>query len=128
MTGWFVLSKNENFLYQFVLKAANGEEILTSKTYQSKISAQDGIASVQLNSVFDKCYEKKLSHKNQPYFVLKSTNGEFIGISEMYFSNVELDSGISSVKQNGSTSAIVDNTGVHDFANTSSLIPRAACA
>ncbi len=47
MAGWFELSKSSDNQFRFVLKAGNGETILTSELYTSKASAEKGIASVR---------------------------------------------------------------------------------
>lgn len=109
MSGWFELSKNTNSQYHFVLKAGNGETILSSETYQSKAAAQNGIASVQTNSPSDDRYENRVSQKNQPYFVLKAANNQIIGVSQMYASVAARDVGIASVKANGKTPTVKDN-------------------
>lgn len=50
MPGTFVLKKNASGQYYFVLKAANGQTIAQSETYQSKASAINGIESVKTNA------------------------------------------------------------------------------
>ena len=46
----FELKKNEKSgQFHFVLKAANGQVILSSEMYNSKAAAKNGIASVQKN-------------------------------------------------------------------------------
>jgi uncharacterized protein YegP (UPF0339 family) len=50
MAGWHELNKNEKGQYWFTLKAGNVEIILRSEQYESKASAENGIASVQANS------------------------------------------------------------------------------
>ena len=42
MAGWFELSKSSDNQFRFVLKAGNGETILTSELYTSKASAEKG--------------------------------------------------------------------------------------
>lgn len=59
MAGWFELSKSSDDQYRFVLKAGNGEIILTSELYTTKGAAEKGIASVHANSPLDERYEKK---------------------------------------------------------------------
>lgn len=59
MAGWFELSKSSDNQFRFVLKAGNGETILTSELYTSKASAEKGIASVRSNSPQEERYEKK---------------------------------------------------------------------
>ena len=94
----------------FNLKAGNHEVILTSDTYSTKQAAEGGIASVQANSPNDERYERKNSIRGEPYFVLKATNGETIGKSEMYSSASAMESGIASVKANGPTKTVKDAT------------------
>lgn len=110
MPGYFVLNKVGNSQFHFVLKADNHETILSSEVYESKLSAQGGIASVRNNSPIDARYEKKTSVRNEPFFVLKASNGQVIGVSQMYSSTTSRDAGISSVKLNGSATKIVDNS------------------
>ena len=45
--GKYVVSKRSNDEFQFNLKASNGEIILTSEGYKTKVSCMNGIASVQ---------------------------------------------------------------------------------
>ncbi|MFQ6332659.1 YegP family protein [Methylophilus sp. 3sh_L] len=110
MAGWYELNKHKNEQFGFVLKAGNGEVILTSEQYTTKTSAQSGIASVQVNSPIDARYEKKTASNNSPYFNLKALNGQVIGTSQMYSSTTARDNGIESVKTNGPTTTIKDNT------------------
>jgi uncharacterized protein YegP (UPF0339 family) len=109
MSGYFVLNKVNTSQFHFVLKADNHETILSSEVYESKLSAQGGIASVRNNSPIDARYEKKTSVRNEPFFVLKASNGQIIGVSQMYSSTSARDAGITSVKLNGSTTKVVDN-------------------
>lgn len=109
MSGWYVIKRSGD-QYIFNLKAGNGEVILTSERYVAKSGAQGGIASVQTNSPKDERYERKTSRSDQPYFVLKAANGEPIGSSEMYSSTAARDKGIESVKTNGPTTDIRDET------------------
>ena len=53
MAGWFEVSQAKDGQYRFVLKAGNGEPVLTSELYKTKASALNGIASVQKNSPDD---------------------------------------------------------------------------
>lgn len=110
MAARYELGKSSNGQYKFVLKAANGEIILTSELYQAKASALAGISSVQTNCVLDGRYDKKVSSNGKYYFNLKAANSQIIGTSEMYASIVNRDVGIASVKTNGTTTVIVDNT------------------
>ena len=58
MAGWYELSQANDGQYRFVLKAGNGEIILTSELYKAKASVENGIASVQKNSPDDARYDR----------------------------------------------------------------------
>ena len=79
MAGWFELSKSSDDQYRFVLKAGNGEIILTSELYTTKGAAEKGIASVQANSPLDERYEKKTAANGKLHFNLKAANHQIIG-------------------------------------------------
>lgn len=106
MAGWFEISKNDKGQYSFVLKAGNAEVILRSETYEAKGSAENGVASVQKNSGNDARYSRETAKDGRTYFNLKAGNHQIIGTSQMYKSEDTRDSGIASVKINGSTKTI----------------------
>lgn len=110
MAGWFELGRSSDGQYRFVLKAGNGETILTSELYKAKASAQNGIESVQKNSADDARYERKTAANGKTFFNLKAANSQVIGTSQMYASEQSRDAGIASVKTNGATTTIKDNT------------------
>lgn len=110
MSGYYDLKKTASGGYMFNLKAGNHEVILTSETYNTKQAAEGGIASVQTNSPHNDRYERKSSVRSEPFFVLKSTNGQTIGKSEMYSSASAMENGIESVKANGPTKTVKDAT------------------
>ncbi len=110
MAGWFELSKSSDGQFRFVLKAGNGEPILTSELYKAKVSAEAGIASVHANCGNDARYEKNTSTNGKPYFNLKAANSQVIGTSQMYSSPAEMENGIASVKTNAVDAALRDAT------------------
>ena len=110
MAGKFELKKSKSGKFMFNLKAGNGQIILTSELYESKKGAEDGISSVKKNAADEARYERKTSNKGEPFFVLKAGNGQVIGTSEMYSSPSGMENGITSVKSNGPTAAIDDQT------------------
>lgn len=110
MAGWFELNKSSNGQFSFVLKAGGNEVILRSEQYETKKSAQGGIASVQANSPLDERYDKKEASNGKMYFNLKAANHQIVGTSQMYASAQTRDAGIASVKTNGSSATIKDNT------------------
>lgn len=106
MSGWYELRQNAKGQHSFVLKAGNGEIILTSEMYERKESAQNGIASVQKNSPDADRYEKRDASDGRQYFVLKAANHQIIGQSQMYSSASGRDNGIASVRTNGPTETV----------------------
>jgi uncharacterized protein YegP (UPF0339 family) len=110
MAGWFELSKSTDGQFRFILKADNAETLLTSELYKSKVSAESGIASVQGNCGSDERYEKKVATNGKHFFNLKAANHQVIGTSQMYATAESRDAGVASVKSNGTTTTVKDNT------------------
>lgn len=110
MSGWYELSQANDGQYRFVLKAGNGEIILTSELYKAKASAENGIASVQKNSPDDARYDRLTAKNGKPYFNLKASNHQIIGSSQFYASEASRDKGIESVKNNGISTTVKDLT------------------
>ena len=104
--GYFVKFTDKGGKARFRLKAGNHQIILASEGYNSTSSRDNGIASVQKNSGDEKRYEVLQSKKGEPYFVLKATNGEVIGKSEMYSSMSACKKGMRSVMKNGTSTII----------------------
>jgi uncharacterized protein len=110
MAAKFHLKKSSDDQFRFVLKAGNGETILTSELYKAKPSALNGIESVKKNAPLDERYERKLDKSGHPRFNLKAANHEIIGSSESYSSEEAREVGIASVKANAPTAAVEDET------------------
>ncbi len=89
--------------YHFVLKAGNGQVILSSQVYKSKSGALNGIESVKKNCSDEGCWERKTAKNGKVYFNLKSTNGQIIGSSQMYANESGMENGIESIKKNAPT-------------------------
>ena len=98
--GSFLISKRANGEFQFVLKAGNGQVILTSEAYTTKAACDNGIESVKKNSQDDARFDRLEAKNGKPYFNLKAANGQNIGTSEMYESVAARENGIESVKKN----------------------------
>lgn len=84
----------------------NHEVILTSENYTSEAAAQSGIESVRKHAPTDANYERKTAKDGSPFFVLKASNGQTIGKSEMYSSAAAMEGGITSVKANAPTAPV----------------------
>ena len=108
---WFnLITKRTNGEFQFSLKAGNGQAVLSSEGYTTKVNCENGIASVRTNSKDDSKFDRKTSTNGKSYFNLKATNGQIIGTSEMYESVDSRDNGIESVKTNAPDATIEDQT------------------
>jgi uncharacterized protein YegP (UPF0339 family) len=99
MPGSFVLSKAKNGKFRFILRAENGQTVLSSQVYAAKRSALEGIESVRKNAGSADRYERRKSKRGQGYFVLKASNAKVVGTSEEYSSDSSLEGGIASVKR-----------------------------
>jgi len=110
MAGTFVIEKGSTGKFRFNLRAGNNQVILTSEAYETKASAENGIASVRMNSQDDARFTRKTAKDGSPYFVLTATNGQTIGKSEMYSSTTAMENGIKSVAANAPKAEIVDKT------------------
>ena len=91
-----------------LIRCANGQTVLVSEGYAAKSGAMNGIESVKKNAGNDANFTRNTSSSNQPYFVLKASNGQVIGTSEMYSSTSAMENGISSVKKNAPNAPIED--------------------
>jgi uncharacterized protein YegP (UPF0339 family) len=110
MSGKYTLHPAGDAQFHWDLKAGNALTILSSQLYAAKDGAEKGIESCRNNSADEGRYTRLTSEGSQPYFVLKSGNGEIIGTSQMYASESARDLGIASCKVNGPTASIQDDS------------------
>lgn len=108
--GKFVIRRRINGEFHFVLKANNGEIILTSEGYVNRAACENGIIPVKINSPYDERFMRKIATSGMHYFVLKAANGQTIGISEMYPTRRAMEIGINSVKVNAPGATTEDHT------------------
>ncbi len=109
MAGSYELKKSGD-KFMFNLKAGNGQVILSSQRYASRASAQNGIASVQRHCGDDSRYQRKTASNGKFHFSLLASNGQIIGTSQMYKTETSRDKGVESVKANGPSDNIRDET------------------
>ena len=102
----FQVKPGKNNQFYFNLTAKNGQTILSSEGYNAKASCENGIESVKKNAHEDSRYDRKIAKDGQHFFVLKASNGEIIGKSEMYGSSASMENGIQSVKTNAGIAQI----------------------
>lgn len=86
--------------FHFVLKASNGQVILSSQMYASKASAMTGIESVKKNAANENSFERKTAKNGKFHFSIKSSNGQIVGTSQMYAAESGMNNGIQSVMKN----------------------------
>jgi uncharacterized protein YegP (UPF0339 family) len=110
MTGKFEIKKAKDNEFYFHLRAGNEQIILASQRYESKSSAEHGIASVKVNATDDSRYEKKDTHNGEFMFNLKAANHQVIGTSQVYTTASARDHGIVSVKENAPKAPVEDLT------------------
>ncbi|CAE6884451.1 MULTISPECIES: YegP family protein [Pseudomonas] len=110
MASKFHLKKAKDGQFHFNLLAGNGEIILTSEMYKAKDSALNGIESVRKNSQREGAFEVKESSNAKHYFVLKATNGQVVGQSQMYASASSCKGGVESVQKNAPEAVLNDES------------------
>jgi uncharacterized protein YegP (UPF0339 family) len=110
MAGTFQLKTAKDGQTYFTLVAGNGEPILSSEMYKARASAENGIESVRKNSQREGAFELKTATNGKAYFVLKATNGQVVGQSQMYASEASAKGGIESVQRNAPDAKVVDQT------------------
>jgi uncharacterized protein YegP (UPF0339 family) len=96
--------------FRFNLHAPNGEKILHSEGYSSKIGCLSGIVSVKANSPSLENYDTYKDSAGKHRFRLRARNREIIGHSEAYESLQGCNFGISSVMRNAPVAEIIDQT------------------
>ena len=110
MAGKFHLKQAANGQFHFNLHAGNGEIILSSEQYKARQSALDGIESVRKNAQREGAFEVKAAAGGKYHFVLKATNGQVIGQSQMYASEASAKAGTESVKNNAPGASLQDDS------------------
>ena len=108
--GFYELKAAKDGQFMFNLKVANGQVILTSELYKTKASAENGIVSVQKNSVDAKNVEYCVAKNDKSYFVLKAANHQEIGRSQYYSSQAAAKKGVESIMNNASFAVIKEVT------------------
>ena len=109
MAAKFQIFLGQDRQYYFRLLANQGERILHSEGYTSKLGAQNGIAAVKTAAPHDGQYDRYTSPTI--YFTLKVVgNNQVIGVSETYSSVAAREIGIASVKSNAPGAWVEDLT------------------
>lgn len=109
MAGKFVVSKGKDGQDYFALKASNGQTILQSEGYRSRKACENGIAAVRKNAGNKNRFECRTARNGKTYFVLKASNGQEIGRSQMYQSDSGCRNGMASVAKNAAAAKVVSD-------------------
>lgn len=107
MAGKYVISKGKDGKEYFVLKAGNGEVIMQSQGYSSRLGCEKGIESVRKNSQNESSFAKKKAKNGRFYWGLNASNGQQIGKSQMYKSESGRNNGIKSVMKNAADAPVI---------------------
>jgi uncharacterized protein len=97
-TGKFETFTGKDGQHYFHLLAGNGEKILASQGYSTAQAARDGVASVAANATSATRYLYREASDGSRYFVLTATNGQIIGVSEMYATQYGAERGATAVQ------------------------------
>lgn len=108
MAGKFEVYKDKAGEFRFRLKAGNNQVILTGEGYKSKAGCTNGIESVRKNAGNDARFDVHKDKNEKFRFTLKAANGEVIGQSQAYASELSCKKGIASVRKNSTDSPIVE--------------------
>lgn len=94
----FYLKKVKDGQFYFNLYVVNGEIIFISELYKVKDLVFGGIELVCKNFQCDGVFEVKLVSNGKFYFVFKVINGQVVGQSQFYVSQVNVEVGVQLVK------------------------------
>lgn len=110
MSGKFQLKKSSNGQFHFNLLASNGQVVLSSEQYKAHASALNGIESVRKNAEREGAFEIREASNGKHYFVLKATNGQIVGQSQMYASQHSAEQGCDSVRRHAPAAVLEDES------------------
>lgn len=110
MAGKFELYKDKGGEFRFRLKSSNGQNVLSSEGYKTKANAQNGIRSVQENSIDPARFEKSDTASGAYRFSLTAKNRQVIGQGQSYKSAASRDKGIEAVARAAQGAETVDLT------------------
>lgn len=99
MPGKFEVYKDKAGEYRFRLKAANGQNILSSESYKTKTACMNGVESVKKNSQNPDRFAKKKTPSGKYRFNVVASNGQTVGTSQSYTSDSGCSSGMKSVAE-----------------------------
>ena len=110
MPGQFEYYKVKAGDFRFRLVTANGDVILCSDQYKSKLGCTKGIESVRVNASNPDNFVMESTQNGSHRFNLLSLNGRVIGVSKNFASTSAYNNGITSVARIARGADVVDRT------------------
>ncbi len=110
MPGKFEVYKDKAGEFRFRLKAANGQNILSSEGYKAKTSCLNGVESVKKNSQNPDRFVKKTTPSGKFRFNVTASNGQVVGTSQSYASESGCNNGMKSVAECAARASTDDQT------------------
>ncbi|MEM1336558.1 MAG: YegP family protein [Bacteroidota bacterium] len=80
--------------YRFYIKSKSGHSLMVSRTFDTKIQAEDVLRAAQRNPIF----ERKTNHEGNFLIHLKGSDGSKVAESKTYTSEAGMENGIKNVK------------------------------
>jgi uncharacterized protein YegP (UPF0339 family) len=102
--GSFEILQTENGRFYMVLRASNGQRILTGFFYSTEAKAQDSAGKVRERVGDDANFD--IRSDKQWYFFIKGEDGKAIAQSERYTTEAAMKKGLESVKKNAPEAAL----------------------
>jgi uncharacterized protein YegP (UPF0339 family) len=110
MASSFVLKQNEEGEIYFNFLNSDGEVILISGNYADKVSAEEAIKDVKLNSLMSQQLAAGKTKDGEQFFVIKGSDGDILVKSALYSSTMVMDNALHCVKDNVCVAEINDLT------------------
>ncbi len=96
--------------FRFSLRSPEGELILTSPFYSSKLGAQQAIEAVKQNASIDDRFDRRVSETGERFFALMGVEEQILALSNMFSSVATLESRIDFVKQHAAEAPVEEVT------------------
>lgn len=96
--------------FRFRLVSENGDVMLSSDAYKSKLGCTKAIESVRVNSANPDNFVRELTESGRHQFSLVSLNGRTIGTSQLFDSPTGYTNGITGVARLARGASLNDQT------------------
>lgn len=106
--GWYEISQFKDDDFRFVLKSSNGEILLTSEKFKSKLTLLNTIESIKTLGDNLDSFRVSISKNGKHYFNIVLKNNNIVATSQFYNDLVSFNSGINLVMNNIKANKIID--------------------